>query len=253
MTRSDHSMTGVYVLIGATTELGSATTRDLTTRGARTVLGSADESALELLAREVEGRAYPMDMTHYEQVKWIIDYAKEAFGQIDGVATFMGPARVKPPHLTTPEEFQAGLHKSVTAAFYTIRAAVRAMMHSGGGSILLASSATPADPGVHGAIDAASAAAIEALARCSTETYRRHGIRLRLLRSEEAGCHSGRQNSQCVQSLAAAASRWLSMRAADAVNSAPDPTHEGPPIAASLIHEGDGLPSGARRASPEAD
>src|SRR5262249_61053487 len=84
----------VVVITGASSGLGEATARLLAAEGARVVLGARRVDHLQTLANELTGGgkalAVPTDVTHYDQVKRLVDAAVQAFGRIDVIINNAG-------------------------------------------------------------------------------------------------------------------------------------------------------------------
>lgn len=173
-----HSGYPVSVVIGATGGIGRVVVQALADAGHRMVVGARTREDVEALAEEVAAVPYPLDATHFDQVKWMVDHTVEQFGRIDGIVNLAGSILLKPAHLTTPDELKDVVSKNLYTAFFTVKAAARAMMVNGGGSIVLMSSAA-ARFGLpnHEAI-AAAKAAVDGLVRSAASTYSNRGVRV---------------------------------------------------------------------------
>jgi NAD(P)-dependent dehydrogenase (short-subunit alcohol dehydrogenase family) len=167
----------VHVVLGASGAIGSALARRLAGRGARLVLGGRDAAALDALADETGGLACPGDATSPEAAEQAVALARERFGRLDGAANCVGSVLLKPAHLTRDDEFAAVLATNLWSAFHLVRAAAKAM-DSGGGSIVLVSTAA-ARTGLpnHEAI-AAAKSGVEGLALSAAATYAPRRIRV---------------------------------------------------------------------------
>ena len=173
-----------YVIVGAAGGIGSALCRMLAAKGARMLLVGQTPSKLEALAEELrrigpDGEYVPRaaDATLSGEVEACFAEAVEKFGTLSGATNLVGSVLLKPAHLTTDEEFDRALRINAHTAFYTVRAAAKAMMTSGG-SIVLAS-AVAARIGLmnHESI-AASKGAVSGLVLAAAATYASKNIRV---------------------------------------------------------------------------
>ncbi|MFO7959504.1 MAG: SDR family oxidoreductase [Nitriliruptoraceae bacterium] len=171
------SDTPVHLIIGATGATGSATVRRLRAAETTVVMAARDQEGLDALAAETGATARVVDARDIAAVGELVDEVVTEHGRIDGVANLAGSVLLKPAHLTTEEEFHETIATNLTSAFAVVRAAAPAM-RSGGGSIVLASSAA-AQIGIanHEAIAAAKGGII-GLVRSAAATYGAKGVRV---------------------------------------------------------------------------
>src|SRR5512147_2395331 len=78
----------VVVITGASSGNGEATARLLSVQGATVVLGARRVERIQSLATELSGRdgkalAVATDVTHFDQVKRLVDAAVQTYGRID--------------------------------------------------------------------------------------------------------------------------------------------------------------------------
>ena len=172
-----------YVIVGATGGIGSAVCRRLAATGANLMLAARDEGQLAAFAGELSGHGgrimtYPMDASRSADVDAGFAAAVKEFGRVDGAANLVGSIMLKPAHLTTDDEFETALTLNGRTAFYVLRAAVKAMLETGGGSVVLMSTvATRIGLGNHEAI-AAAKGAVNGLVIAAAATYAPRGIRV---------------------------------------------------------------------------
>jgi NAD(P)-dependent dehydrogenase (short-subunit alcohol dehydrogenase family) len=167
----------VTAVIGATGGIGRVLVRELTRAGHRLVLGSRNREEVEELAEDVGALAYPLDATHVDQVKWMVDHTCDHFGRIDAMVNLAGSILLKPAHLTTADELKDVVSKNLFTSFFAVRAAARAMMTTGGSIVLMSSAAARVGIQNHEAI-AAAKAGVEGLVRSAAATYAHRNIRV---------------------------------------------------------------------------
>lgn len=166
-----------YVIIGGSGGIGATVAERLARRGARLLLAARDEDRLRAVADPLEAESLVLDATRPEEVDACLDRALERFGRLDGAANLVGSLLLKPAHLTSEEEWAETLRLNLGTAFHLVRAGAK-RMRSGGGSLVLMSSAA-AGTGLpnHEAI-AAAKAGVEGLMRSAASSYASAGIRV---------------------------------------------------------------------------
>ncbi len=88
----------------------------------------------------------------------LLQHVATTYGKVDGVANCVGSIVLKPAHSTSEAEFEDVLRVNLFTSFNVLKASVKRMMGSGGGSVVLCTSAV-ARHGIpnHEAIAAAKA------------------------------------------------------------------------------------------------
>ena len=164
------------LVIGAAGGIGSALVRRLVASGAQVFLAGRDAARLGALSAELGLPGATLDAADPDAVDALADRAAAELGGLDGLAHCVGSLILKPAHLTSTADWQATLATNLSSAFGCVRAAGR-LMKSGGGSVVLVSSAA-ARVGLanHEAIAAAKAGII-GLTLSAAATYARQGIR----------------------------------------------------------------------------
>lgn len=192
------------IIFGATGGIGSHTARQLYQNGGvRLVLAARSRDALERLREELlrtksaptltghsadtEPAVIECDATDSAAVERVFQYACDQFSRVDGVAHCVGSILLRPAHATSDAALEDTLTRNTKSAFYVLRSACGRMMkndaedaraNTGGGSIVLCSSAV-ARHGIpnHEAI-AGAKAALEGMARSAAATYAPYNVRV---------------------------------------------------------------------------
>jgi NAD(P)-dependent dehydrogenase (short-subunit alcohol dehydrogenase family) len=177
MTLPDNNSTPSYLVFGATGGIGENLCRRLASRGARLIVAGRNGEKLQKLGDELHAAAFPLDATRFEEVDACVAKVLQLHGRLDGVANCVGSLLLKAAHSTTEAEWSSTVATNLTTAFAVVRASAKSMM-SGGGSIVLVSSAA-ARIGLpnHEAIAAAKAGVI-GLTLSAAATYGPRGIRV---------------------------------------------------------------------------
>jgi len=168
----------VVLVVGASGGIGSALCRRLAARGTRLVVAGRDPTKLGALAAEVNGDVVLLDARDFDAVRETVSGIVDRHGRLDGAVNLAGSILLKPAHSTSADDFDSVIATNLRTAFALVRAAAPAMGQTGGGSIVLMSSAA-ARLGLanHDAI-AAAKAGIEGLARSAAATYASRGVRV---------------------------------------------------------------------------
>jgi NAD(P)-dependent dehydrogenase (short-subunit alcohol dehydrogenase family) len=132
----------VAVITGAASGIGAETARRMAAEGASVVLGDMNEAGLEAVAKETGGIPVRANVTIEAEVRALVDTALFNFGRLDilhnnAVRTFDKDTTAVG---TSDEIWRAMFDVVIMAAAYGCRAAIPAMISSGGGSIINTSS-----------------------------------------------------------------------------------------------------------------
>ncbi len=173
-----------YVILGAAGGIGSAVCRMLASKGARLLLVGQTSAKLDALAGELNGlnpdgdyRSRVADATNSAEIDSSFAEAVERFGPLAGAANLVGSILLKPAHLTTDAEFEQTLRLNAHTAFYSLRAAAKAMMETGGSIVLASTVAARIGLANHEAI-AAAKGAVNGLVLSAAATYAARNIRV---------------------------------------------------------------------------
>ncbi|MEV4423232.1 SDR family oxidoreductase [Patulibacter sp. NPDC049589] len=133
------SLEGKRALItGAAAGLGRATTELFVAQGASVVVADVDGAGAESVAAALGDRAVAVthDVTVAAQWEAAVGTARDAFGGLDVLVNNAGIEIGKPLTETGEDEFDRLMKINVTGTFLGIKAAVPALVESGGGAIV---------------------------------------------------------------------------------------------------------------------
>ena len=166
------------VVLGATGSIGGAVARSIVDRGGSVfVAGRNAEKLAEVAADIGAAGSAVIDAGDSATFTAALKQAAEALPSVTGVVNCVGSVLLKGAHITSDDEWHETIRVNLDTAFYTVREAAR-VMRSGGGSVVLCSTAA-AQVGLanHEAI-AAAKGGIDALVRSAAATYGSKEIRI---------------------------------------------------------------------------
>ncbi|MBM4375556.1 MAG: SDR family oxidoreductase [Deltaproteobacteria bacterium] len=171
----------VFFVVGAAGGVGSALCRRLHARGFELVLAGRNEPPLTALASEVGGEVVAFDARDFDRTSAAMEQAHARHGRLDGVVNLAGSILLKPAHLTSAADWEQTLGANLGTAFSVVRAAAPLLGKSGGGALVLVSSAA-ARLGLanHEAVAAAKAGVV-GLALSAAATYASRGVRVNVV------------------------------------------------------------------------
>jgi 3-oxoacyl-[acyl-carrier protein] reductase len=163
-------------IVGACGGIGRATARLLVGSGTKLVLIDKDETALGLLARELDAAAHTADFRQTETIGAAMTAAREKTPKIAGLVVASGVVDTTKLASLTLARWDEILRVNLTGVFLTIQAAQSWI--SDGGAIVTTSSLAASTGGViTGTAYAASKAAIEAMTKSVAQELAYRGIR----------------------------------------------------------------------------
>jgi len=166
------------LIFGASGGIGSALARQLAAVGCQLTLVARDRGRLDTLAGELNAEAFSLDATDSAAVERCVAEVSEKQGRVDGVVNCAGSLLLKPAHLTTDLEWATVLGANLTSSFHILRSSAARMMKTGGGSIVLLSSAVAQRGMINHEAIAAAKAGVVGLALSAAATYARYNIRV---------------------------------------------------------------------------
>jgi NADP-dependent 3-hydroxy acid dehydrogenase YdfG len=172
----------VVVITGASSGLGEATARLLSTEGATVVLGARRGDRLQSLADELTRRggkalAVATDVTDRDQVKRLVDRGVETFGRVD---VMLNNAGLMPQSLLASlkvDEWDRMIDVNLKGVLYGIAAALPHMQRQRAGHIINVSSVAGHKVGPGSAVYAATKFAVRALSEGLRQEVKPYNIR----------------------------------------------------------------------------
>lgn len=174
-------MTSPLVLIvGATGGIGQALAHRLHAAGVPLLLAARRAEPLAALGAAVEAPTQVTDATDWHQLDALVDaavaHAASRGTTLGGVVNTAGSLLLKPAHLTRADEYQQVIAQNLTTAFGVVRAAARVL--TGGGSVVLCSTAAVRIGLANHEAIAAAKGGVEGLVRSAAATYAARGLRV---------------------------------------------------------------------------
>lgn len=136
----------VAIVTGAGRGIGAASALALAEAGADLVLTARTEEQLQLVAKQIEGMGrravvVPMDVNDTDALGGLVESATDELGRLDIVVNNAGGTMPQAFLDTSERMFEKSFHFNVTTAFALTKAAVPALLETGGGSVVNISSA----------------------------------------------------------------------------------------------------------------
>ena len=135
----------IVVITGASSGLGEATARMLSSEGARVALGARRAGRLQAIVDELirgggKALALETDVTRYEQVKRLVDAAVETYGRIDVMINNAGIMPQSPLERLKIDDWNRAIDVNIKGVLYGIAAALPYMQKQKSGHIINVSS-----------------------------------------------------------------------------------------------------------------
>ncbi|HUJ11606.1 MAG TPA: SDR family oxidoreductase [Verrucomicrobiae bacterium] len=176
----------VVVITGASSGLGEATARLLSAEGATVVLGARRVDRLKSLADELTAKggkalAIATDVTHYDQVKKLVDAAVQKYGRIDVMINNAGLMPHSPLERLKIEDWNRTIDVNIKGVLYGIAAALPYMKQQKAGHIINVSSVAGHKVTPNGAVYCATKHAVRALSEGLRVEVKPYNIRTTII------------------------------------------------------------------------
>ncbi len=172
----------VVVITGASSGLGEATARFLSAQGACVTLGARRVDRLQSLAKELTDSggktiAIATDVTHYDQVKQLVDAAVQTYGRIDVMLNNAGLMPHSPLERLKIEDWNQTIDVNIKGVLYGIAAALPYMKEQKSGHFINVSSVAGHKVRPPGTVYAATKHAVRALSEGLRQEVKPYNIR----------------------------------------------------------------------------
>jgi NAD(P)-dependent dehydrogenase (short-subunit alcohol dehydrogenase family) len=168
---------------GARAGMGAASSRRLAADGAAVVIADIDEGGghqleVELTAARLVASFHRCDVTNAPDLDGVVAYAVERYGRLDVMHNHaVGPFSRGYLSEISVEDWDRSLRNVLSSVFYGCRAAIPAMIESGGGSIVNTSSSAGLGSQRTNGIYSTAKAGVMVLSQCVAWEYGSVGIR----------------------------------------------------------------------------
>jgi len=172
----------VAIVTGGANGIGRGAVEVFAEEGARVVIADLDVEAGEALARRIGGAArfQRIDVSRKEELRALVDFAVDAFGQLDVLFNNAGmPGAFRQRLLDDPfDDFDAVMRTNLGSVMHGTRFAALHMAGRGRGSIINTSSIAALVPSYAIPLYRASKAGINTFTRCAAIDLGEYGIRV---------------------------------------------------------------------------
>jgi NAD(P)-dependent dehydrogenase (short-subunit alcohol dehydrogenase family) len=151
------------IVTGGASGIGAATCRRMTDEGARVAIFDINGDGAEVLAKELDGLAYTVDVTNFDAVQSAVDDAHEKLGGLSLLYNNAGGSNLANVHEWALDEWRRIVDLNLTGVFHGFKAAVPHILAGGGGAIVSTASISGTRPSAGEAPYSAAKAAIVAL------------------------------------------------------------------------------------------
>lgn len=159
------------VVTGGGSGIGRATCQRMAAEGAAVAVIDVNGESAELVAKEIGGHAYAVDVTDYDALETAIRDAAERMGGLSLLYNNAGFGNIASIHDYTLEEWHRIVDVNLTGTFHGFKAAIPLILEGGGGAIVSTASISGTRPAAGEAPYSAAKAAMVALTASAALEY----------------------------------------------------------------------------------
>ncbi|MGN1343526.1 MAG: SDR family NAD(P)-dependent oxidoreductase [Traorella sp.] len=179
----------VFIITGAASGMGQATCAKFEAEGAKIVACDCNEKVMSAWDGHENVTPLVVDVTNLEDVKKMVQTAKDVYGKLDGVCNIAGINDHSYPLLECDDErWDKVLGIDLKAPFRIMREAMPLLIENGGGSIVNIGSYA-ALRGNHGPSYTAAKTGLEGLTKSVAFAYAKNNVRCNII--HPGGCATG--------------------------------------------------------------
>jgi NAD(P)-dependent dehydrogenase (short-subunit alcohol dehydrogenase family) len=151
------------IVTGGASGIGAATSRLMTEQGARVAIFDINGDGAEMLAKELDGLAYTVDVTDFAGFRAAVDDAHAQLGGLSLLYNNAGGSNLANVHEWALDEWRRIVDLNLTGVFHGFKAALPHLIAGGGGAIVSTASISGTRPSAGEAPYSAAKAAVVAL------------------------------------------------------------------------------------------
>jgi 2-dehydro-3-deoxy-L-rhamnonate dehydrogenase (NAD+) len=124
------------IVTGGGAGIGAATAHLLASLGAQVAVLDRSADAAAIVAADVDGHAFTVDVADPDATTAAVVAAAEAMGGLTDVVANAGFGLNKPLHLYSDKEWRLVVGVNLDGTFHTLRAAIPILLEAGGGNLV---------------------------------------------------------------------------------------------------------------------
>lgn len=177
-------MKRTIIITGGTTGIGKATALHFAKNDWNVVVTSRSEEKGKAFVAEAQGEGleitfFALDVTSEEQFAQVVEETVAKFGKLDSIVNNSGISLGAAPLADTEtEEFKQQIDTNILGVYYGMKYAIRAMLKTGGGTIVNLASIAGLNGLPYTAQYAATKHAVVGLTKATAQDYATQGIRI---------------------------------------------------------------------------